>query len=327
MRESPEPHTVGGPEVGRHLLGPHVVGRRVVVRHLVRGETGPSGGPALNDVLGTCTGWAGGVVTLTREDGTVVEVAVADIVSGKPVPPRPSVRHRVGPRAAHLHGLAMWPDVQLDHLGEWVLRTDPGGTVARANSVLAIGDPGVPVPDAADAVRRWYAGRGRPVWAQVVAGSDVDRSLLDLGWVPARPGEADTLFQIAPVARALRACNAVSGALGEPPGAPQAPWTPRYSGEGARVRVELLGPDGAAVAEGRAALDDDWVGVHGVHTDPARRRRGLAVAVMAELLDWAAADGATTAYLQVRADNPPALGLYERLGFVTHHAYRYLVAP
>ena len=326
MRESPEPHSVGEPAVGRHLLGPHVVGQRVVVRHLVRGETGPSGGPALNDVLGTCTAWDEGVVTLRREDGSVVEVAIADIVSGKPVPPRPSVRHRVEPREAHLHGLAMWPDVELDHVGEWVLRTDPAGAVARANSVLAMGDPGMAVADAARAVRRWYAERARPVWAQVVVDSDVDRSLVGLGWTPARPGEADTLFQIAPVARALRACHALSGA-GGPPDARPAPWTSRDSEEGPRVLVELLGPDGAAVAEGRAAVDGDWIGIHAVLTDPAHRRRGLAVAVIAELLDWAAAGGATAAYLQVRADNPPALGLYERLGFVTHHAYRYLAAP
>ena len=45
---------------------------------------------------------------------------------------------------------------------------------------------------------------------------------------------------------------------------------------------------------------------------------------MAELLDWGAEQGATTAYLQVEADNDPALALYERLGFVTHHTYRYL---
>jgi len=33
----------------------------------------------------------------------------------------------------------------------------------------------------------------------------------------------------------------------------------------------------------------------------------------------------STVYLQVRGDNPPALALYERLGFMPHHSYRYLV--
>jgi len=47
----------------------------------------------MTDVLGTCESWGEAVVTLRREDGTLVEVATADIVSGKPVPPRPG-RHR-----------------------------------------------------------------------------------------------------------------------------------------------------------------------------------------------------------------------------------------
>ena len=52
--------------------------------------------------------------------------------------------------------------------------------------------------------------------------------------------------------------------------------------------------------------------------------QGLAVAVMAALLEWGAERGATTAYLQVLGDNAPALALYEGMGFTTHHAYRYL---
>ncbi|HEU5456401.1 MAG TPA: hypothetical protein VFU85_12020, partial [Nocardioides sp.] len=78
-----------------HRLGPHVVGQRVVVRRLLRGETGPSGGPAMTDLLGVCTAWGEGRCVIRPESGEPVEIALADIVSGKPVPPRPSVRHRV----------------------------------------------------------------------------------------------------------------------------------------------------------------------------------------------------------------------------------------
>jgi N-acetylglutamate synthase len=73
------------------------VGKRVVVRRVLPGETGPSGGPAMTDVLGTCESWQEGVVTVRREDGSSVEIAVADIVSGKPVPPRPQRRARRSP--------------------------------------------------------------------------------------------------------------------------------------------------------------------------------------------------------------------------------------
>lgn len=73
-----------------HTLGPHVVGIRVVVRRVVRGETGPSGGPALTDLLGICESWGPESLTIRAEDGSLTEIPLADVVSGKPVPPRPS---------------------------------------------------------------------------------------------------------------------------------------------------------------------------------------------------------------------------------------------
>jgi len=79
------------------------------------------------------------------------------------------------------------------------------------------------------------------------------------------------------------------------------------------------------VASGGAAAD--WVGITNLWVSPDRRREGLGNVVMAALLEWAAERGATTAYLQTRGDNPAALALYDRLGFRTHHVYRYLVEP
>ena len=62
-------------------LGPHVVGRRVVVRRLLAGQKGPSGGPAMTDVLGTCEAWADGEVVVRRERGDLVTIPTDDIVS------------------------------------------------------------------------------------------------------------------------------------------------------------------------------------------------------------------------------------------------------
>ena len=42
-------------------LGPQCVGLRVVVRRRLPGETGPSGGPRMTDVLGVMESWSGGV--------------------------------------------------------------------------------------------------------------------------------------------------------------------------------------------------------------------------------------------------------------------------
>ncbi len=63
--DGPTGSTPTDPERGRHTLGPHVVGQRVVVRRVLPGETGPSGGPALTDVLGVCESWSAGVARRT----------------------------------------------------------------------------------------------------------------------------------------------------------------------------------------------------------------------------------------------------------------------
>ena len=102
----------GGMSPQAASLGPHVVGERVVVRRLLRGETGPTGGPAFIDLLGTCLSWGDGECVVAPESGEPVRIALADIVSGKPVPPRPSVRHRVPTREAEVRGLRMFPGTQ-----------------------------------------------------------------------------------------------------------------------------------------------------------------------------------------------------------------------
>lgn len=271
-----------------------------MVRRVVPGETGPSGGPALTDLLGVCVRWSDGECVIAPEHGDPVTIALDLIVSGKPVPPRPSTRFRVSAHECQLRAVALWPDLVTEPLGNWLLRSSPTSTARRANSVLAVGPAGVD-----DAYERVVAYYERPI-ASVLADSEEQRFFRDRGWV-VESHDADTLFQLASVARVTRAL-------------------PRHPVE---ARLEPIGPgvvraDLDGVASGVAAYADDWVGFRGIEVDPAHRGRGLALAVMATLVEWGAAQGATTAYLQVLGDNVPALRLYERLGFATHHAYGYL---
>jgi N-acetylglutamate synthase len=338
------------------------VGLRVVVRRLVRGESGPTGGPAMTDLLGTMLSWSSVDTVVESETGERVTIALADIVSGKPVPPRPSARLRVTAEEAERRALLGWPAVKSMPLGSWVLRASAGFS-ARANSVLALGSPGVPFDQAIETVLAFYAERGLPAWAQVVVGSGEESDFVEHGWVTARPGEADTEFQIASVAQLSRALRRVGASgrrdpaesarlVGETPPSRRewsatveatasaawladdervlaAPEAARAVLEGpAEVGFVSVGeagqPDRPLVAKGRVSLADDWAGITDVWVSPDHRRQGLALVVMAALVEWAAERGARTAYLQTRGDNPAALALYEGLGFVTHHAYRYL---
>jgi ribosomal protein S18 acetylase RimI-like enzyme len=291
-----------------HGLGPHVVGQRVVVRRLVPGETGPTGGPAFTDVLGELLSWADGRAVLRTESGTTVVIETALIVSGKPVPPRPSTRHRVGVREAESHAAPLWTGIEREPLGEWELRHEPHPSDRlrkRTNSALAIGDPGMHVLTAASAVAQYYADRGRPALAQVETGSEVEQALLGAGWT--RVDGGDALFLLGSASRALRALGS------RDPGALET--------DGPRFTATVPG------AVGRAGLDGDWLGVHELQVDPALRRQGLAGRVLRTLLAAGTEQGALHLWLHVEVDNTAALRLYEKLGLTEHHACRYLTAP
>jgi N-acetylglutamate synthase len=62
------------------------LGRRVVIRSLVRGETGPSGGPLMTDVIGYLRKYGEGVAVVERRDGSLTQVPIADIFAAKPLP-------------------------------------------------------------------------------------------------------------------------------------------------------------------------------------------------------------------------------------------------
>ena len=327
-------------------LGPWCVGVRVVVRRVLPGRTGPTGGPALTDLLGVMEEWGEDTVTVRGEDGAAVVIERRLIVSGKPVPPRPSVRLRMSADEVALRAATTWPGVEVETVGDWLLRSS-GGFSLRANSALLAGSPGVAWDAALQEVSQFYRRQGRPVVAQALGGSDSLTRLEDQGWVLARPGMEEVVVQLAGVAQALRAVRrGVAGA----PAAVQLTdrVTESWLDSDPRARAHrdaavqvLEGPEnvrfasvldaaGAVQARGRVALTeraDVWAGVSDLWVHESLRRRGLGRAVLAALLDWAAERGATTAFLQVTDDNQAALGLYGRLGFVTHHTYRYLQPP
>ena len=299
------------------MLGAHVVVQRVVVRRVLPGETGPSGGPAMTDVLGTCTAWADGVCVVQPDSGASrepVRIAIRDIVSGKPVAPRVSTRMRVTPREAQVRALALWPDLETRPVGDWVLRRSAASSARRANSVLAVGPSGV--RDDYEEVVGFYTGHGQRPIAAVLPDSPEHELFRRHGWVP-ESNDGDTVFELAGVAQARRALR--------PARLPAAQV--QLDGDDSLATGRVRGDDGRLLATGTASYQDDWAGFRSIEVEPAERGRGLGLLLMAQLLEWAAERGATTAYLQVLDDNRRAFALYDGLGFTEHHRYRYLAAP
>jgi ribosomal protein S18 acetylase RimI-like enzyme len=296
-----------------HSLGQHVVGQRVVVRRVVRGETGPSGGPALTDVLGTLESWDDEWCVVRRETGEPVSIAVADIVTGKPVPPRASVRQRVSAREAEILALPLWTSPTTYPLGDWVLRLvegERGRASRRANSCLAIGDPGSSLEQAAGRVREFYLSHGRDVLVQTEAASAVETGLVALGWRVLEP--LDSPYLVGSVVMAHRAAGPADGV--------------ETVIDGTRLLATLT-VDGEEVGRVRGELNSDWLWVHGLTVDASWRRQGVGRRLMAGLLEAAAETGAATVWLEVDRDNTPAWMLYAVLGLREHHLCHYLQAP
>jgi ribosomal protein S18 acetylase RimI-like enzyme len=231
-------------------------------------------------------------------------------------------------------------------MGDWLLRAAEGFT-GRANSALAAGNPGQPLPDAVGAVHAWYAGLGQRAMIAVPFGMDGPAGELDglldgLGW-SRRDGPA-IVMTASPAAIAGLAAASAPAALIAPvqvADAPDEAWLGMYHYRGQKLppvarRLLMSAPwqafasvreDGQTIAIGRVAADAGWAGITAIETDPAHRRRGLARAVTAALATRAAARGATGLYLQVEDGNAAARTLYEGMGFIGHHRYHYRVAP
>ncbi|MGX4690003.1 GNAT family N-acetyltransferase [Streptomyces sp. JNUCC 63] len=330
------------------------VGKRVSVRRL--GEPGAPG-EKFTDTVGVLTSWDNGVLLITRKSGETVRIAESSLVAGKVVPAAPARRR--GPAATYdeLARVAAraWRPVESERLGDWELRAAVekvprearrrgavvgrrAGFTRRANSVLPLGDPGLPLDEALAAVRRWYGERGLPAYVQTATGAEGTQELLCAelerrGWVREVSAEL-WIGALAPVADRAEGSGVVLSRTADEA------WLARYRRKGvSEVALKVLGSGpsvwfasvpgegGVPAAIGRCVVDGRWASFAAVEVDPALRRRGLATTVLAALARRALDEGASAAWLQVETDNAAARALYGALGFSAHHAYHHYREP
>ncbi|MEV7087238.1 GNAT family N-acetyltransferase [Streptomyces sp. NPDC093085] len=346
-------------------LTPSDVGKRVSVRQLTESGSGPE---KFTDTVGVLTSWDGGVLLITRRSGERVRVPESALVGGKVVPAAPARRR--GPAASFQEltrvAARSWQPVEDEPLGEWRLRAASGFT-RRANSVLPLGEPGMPLDAALARVRHWYGERGLPPYIQAATGAEGTQEVLCAelerrGWLREVTAEV-RVGALAPLADrevaepgtgpfSVRLHRTVDAAWlrryqrspGEPGaevrqvlGAGPSVWfatVPGPEGPGEPGGPEDAGPGdagaagaGAPAAIGRCVVDGRWAGFMAVEVDPAYRRRGLATAVMAALARRALEEGASAAWLQVEVENTAARALYDPLGFAIHHHYHHFRSP
>jgi N-acetylglutamate synthase len=317
------------------------VGQRIVVR--VRSLTG------LRDVLGDLLEATDDRLLVRTRRGEV-DVDVTTITAGHPVPPAP-VRAAPPHRAISVGSLELvmaqhWQAAEQDWLGGWLLRAT-GGFTNRANSVLAIGEPGMPMDVAVTEVQDWYADRGlRPVAATPEPRLDEDNTEQLLaaagafhaaGWRPIEGAGADVLTgptgDLRGVGRGLP-----RGLALRLQDNPDAAWMEQYHYRGQAVpehgvRLLTSAPEQvfASIVDGdrvigvaRGSMAERWTGLTAMEIDPAYRRQGLAQALIAAIAEWGWKRGARSMQLQVGETNQAALMLYLAAGLEVHHRYAYL---
>jgi ribosomal protein S18 acetylase RimI-like enzyme len=235
-----------------------------------------------------------------------------------------------------------WQATEQARLGDWLLRAAEGFT-GRANSALAVGDPGLPLGEAVDEVCRWYGARGLPPMISVPfptgapETSDLDRLLIERGW-PLRSVAASVMT--APADIVARSADGATARVDIDP-EPDDGWMSLYHYRGQELppiaRTLLLSApwqafgsvreDGQTIAVARVAASGDWAGFTAVEVSPKHRRRGLARAITAQLASRAASRATAGLYLQVEKTNEAGRALYYRTGFTDHHSYHYRMAP
>jgi GNAT superfamily N-acetyltransferase len=305
-----------------------LLGRRVVVRRVAARS---DAGARYADVVGVLVAAEPDRLAVRRKDGTVQAVDLPDVHRVKPVPASTADILALEEVAA-----LGWQALETRWLGRWLLRAANGWT-GRANSVLPLGDPGLPLDAALAQVTAWYGQRGlRPRFqVPLPARAGLDDALAGHGWIAYNPTAVLTADVGVTLATLPERADLPLVVL-EP--VPSAGWLRAYHYRGGtelpefavRVMTTAARPvfasvvdSGAVVAVARGAVDRGWLGITAVEVDEPHRRRGLATHLMRALLDWAARQRATAAYLQVAEENEAGLAFYERLRFARHHRYHY----
>ena len=230
-----------------------------------------------------------------------------------------------------------WPGIQQALYDGWLLRFAHGYT-RRANSIVPVCsgdiDPGVKV----ELCREYYARRGLPAAFKMLSFAEstgLDALLAAEGY----RREAETSVQVCVLGDGVKP----SGVELKIADRPDATWLEAYvrmNNVAAANRMHLqdilhhivpvvgyalLYAEGEPVACGMGVLEDGYVGLFSLVTDPAQRQRGFGRRLLEHLCLWARDHGAHTAYLQVVRENETAWRLYARCGFAEVYRYWYRI--
>lgn len=232
-----------------------------------------------------------------------------------------------------------WPSIVQQAYGGWKLRAAEGVT-RRANSVWTCGD--LPEGNWREEVNAFYSRRGLPVCYQISPASppELDRLLELEGYRK----EMVTTVMISSIEK-VRAClnppeddyiilhSGPSGewiddfiAFEQFPVTRKPVYEKMFAAIGPRhTFLTLKNAREETIGVGTAIVERGWAGYTNVVIAPPFRRQGAGRRLVRALADWSGQNGASNLYLQVSADNEPAIALYTRSGYRPLYQYHYRI--
>ncbi|MGY5860388.1 MAG: GNAT family N-acetyltransferase [Candidatus Thorarchaeota archaeon] len=231
-----------------------------------------------------------------------------------------------------------WPAKEIERYQGWIIHWHDGVTW-RANSVLPIGElSDVLLEDAIDYVINFYKERNTPAAFKVTKESkpeNLDEILDEMGFqirmithVQTMP--IDNLACLDPRVGVdlFRVTDESIDSLIHRSKRDEFALEVRreiiHSIEGEKKIARVM-IDGQIAGVGLGIVEEDMLGLFSIRTMPEYERRGVAWSVSCALGMWGEENGANTAFLQVEAENKPALALYSAMGFKTKYSYRYRI--
>ena len=92
-----------------------------------------------------------------------------------------------------------------------------------------------------------------------------------------------------------------------------------------KTLLAVLKEDGKEIACGLGVISSGLFGLFDIATQKTSRNKGYATKLINGMLHWALENGASNSYLQVVADNQPAIKLYEKMGYGLSYEYWYRI--
>lgn len=241
------------------------------------------------------------------------------------------------PREIELATIQSWPAAVTEAHDGWRYLAS-GGVTGRVNAVWPIDWTGASLDDAITHAERWYAQRNLPPRFKLTDGAVSPPNLASVLSGRGYQSTMPTLVMIAPLQESSPAQEvALASAIPTAFDAVLRQTAKDDAEYEERLGIAIRAPapaayatldiDGRTAAIGMTAGTPELAGVFLMRTAPEARRHGMARKILRTLLSHAAARGARRAFLQVEADNAPAIALYESEGFATLTTYRFWRKP